>query len=135
MNNSNFKVGDIVTAVETWEGSTTAGKDYVVESFWHNGVGVIADCGVHANYFYSRFKLKEDNKMTSKFVETTRKIKKVINGNLSNLALISVEPLDTDRIRLIVGSDYDNYRSSVFSKRALKELITELESVYEAMED
>jgi hypothetical protein len=65
-----------------------------------------------------------------------RKLKKVVDGNLSNYALISLEPSeDMSEVNLVIGSNYRNRCASSFSKEDLQSLIEELQVVHSLMKD
>jgi len=76
-------------------------------------------------------------KTTQNFTTTIKKTvpTKVVDGRLSNLALISVNPtsLDNGVIELVIGADYDQRSACSFGKTNLTELIGVLTEIRDAM--
>ncbi len=65
-----------------------------------------------------------------------RKLKEVVDGSLSNYALISLVPSEDMReINLVVGTKYQYRCSNYFGKRHLQELIEKLQVVHSLMKD
>lgn len=63
-----------------------------------------------------------------------RKLKKVVDGSLSNSALISLVPSEDMReVDLVIGANYRNRCASAFGKEDLQNLIEELQTVHSLM--
>lgn len=74
----------------------------------------------------------------SKFVETqvttTKRINKTIDGFLENFGYISIVPSeDMTSTDLVIGAEYENAAACHFCKKELRDLISVLEEIYEAM--
>jgi hypothetical protein len=150
MSDNKFKVGDMVVGNKSHINCIRNGMlGLVVSEVRLGGYDIRWNSG---GTFYStatEFDLVTDNNSnnnnletpamtTSKFTETftTTKttIKEVIDGSLSNDAYISVNPISSRCVTVVVGATYEDRYCASFSKSPLQELINELQAVHDAME-
>tara|TARA_R110000823_G_scaffold47153_1_gene120510 strand:+ start:59 stop:511 length:453 start_codon:yes stop_codon:yes gene_type:complete len=149
MSKSNkFKVGDIVRRTvksSRPEHYGRMGVDYEVLGLTATGIVVTTAAGAADPDSFELVTTDNNNlettaMTTSKFTETvtTTKttIKEVVDGCLSNHALMSVTPSpEAGVISLVVGASHSDEYKSLFDKSALQELINELQAVHDAMEN
>ncbi len=62
-----------------------------------------------------------------------KQVNEVLNGRLENNALMSVSPLDSDSVKIVVGANWMDRDACHFRKDALADLIRTLQEIHEAM--
>jgi hypothetical protein len=141
-----FKVGDTVVRTSKSRFPSQFGEvgvEYEVLELVGAGYLVVLEGEVGADPSYFELVVPDNSNKdttamtTSKFTVTTTKttIKRVIDGRLSNMSFISIDPNDLTSINLVVGAQYCNQCASLFNKPSLQELINELQAVHDVMED
>jgi hypothetical protein len=142
-----FKVGDTVrrTVKSLWpEQYGEVGVEYEVRHVTKHGSIEVVEGSRGADSKAFDLVVTDNNSKdttamtTSKFTETTTKttIKGVIDGSLSNGALVSIASYpEAGVIYLVVGAKHSSEYKSQFDKLSLQELINELQSVHDVMED
>ena len=150
MIDNKFNVGDIVrrTIKSLWpEQYGEVDVEYEVLGLRGSCIVVVAGgSGADSEYFdlvttdNNRNNLETTAMTASKFTETvtTTKttIKEVINGRLSNNASMSVSPSSVKGdILIVVGARYGDRYCASFDKPSLQELINELQTIHDAMEN
>lgn len=71
--------------------------------------------------------------MSSQFITTKKVVNKALDGRGPEFIYMSVEPVDTGRIYLVIGAHFKNRCACSLSKRGVKELIDMLSEIHEAM--
>ena len=72
--------------------------------------------------------------MPNQFITTKKVVNKAIDGIGPELTYMSVEPVDTGRIYLVIGAHFKNRCACSLSKSGVKELIDMLSEIHEALE-
>lgn len=67
------------------------------------------------------------------FVKTVTTVNKVINGIGPNHTYMSVNPLSSGSIDLVIGAAYGEKCASIFNKTSLQELIDTLQQIHDVM--
>jgi hypothetical protein len=149
MSDNKFKVGDTVRRTSQGFRGVTQGGVYEVTSVDRWYIYFLGDSGLKVTAIGDYFELvTTDNNRnnleatamnTSKFTETvtTTKttIKEVIDGSLSNGALVSTAYYpEAGVIYLVVGAKHSSEYKAQFDKSALQELINDLQAVHDVME-
>lgn len=73
--------------------------------------------------------------MPNQFVVTKKVVSKALDGTGPEFIYMSVEPVDTGRINLVVGAHFKDRCACSLSRMGLKHLIDMLSEIHEAMEE